>query len=487
MANLQIQHADGSSKIAINTLMKLQEFTGRERNVLKAIFHMTLGQKLRVTMNRRSKTDLFLSVIKPGVRIKGSPEGFLPCLFSSVEVYALFNTSDDLQDFVKSCGNTFKDIALVSFLDKCGANFTDLRILCRYVTCFFLDEGPITLLDIGLSNQEVIELTDRIYNGRFLLETQELIELKKERSGIYLDGAFTSRLIKLLKGDDISIHTEGSKKNRGLYFDIHNNHIKSCELFYNKHEQRLFDHVSALLAQSRSVDELNVSILLYGPPGTGKTEFAYQIGRKIGADIMQMNFSEIHSKWIGETEKNIRSVFEKYKQKRQTLTHPLILLINEADGLMNRRVGVSISNDAFHNQAQTQLLELLEDFKGVVIATTNLYQNIDEAFHRRFLFRQAISLPDLRTRELILANSPISRVISPRFREKVLESSWGPAQIKNIELKLKQLSVIQAIDESLIELLMTQDEMLIKKRKLGFVQKNNRSIPSQPEQIGGYI
>ncbi len=448
---------------------------------------MTLRQKVGVTLNRRCKTDLFLSILESPVYKRKDHEALFSCLFSTVEVYALAHKSDDLEDFVKKCGNTFKNIRLLSFLTNCGASFTDLRILCRYITCFFLDEGPITLLDLGLSNQEVIELTDRIYNGRFLLETQELLELKKERSGIYLDGAFTSRLIRLLKGDDISIHTEGSKKNRGLYFDIHNNHIKSCELLYNEHEQRLFDHVSALLAQSRSVDELNVSILLYGPPGTGKTEFAYQIGRKIGADIMQMNFSEIHSKWIGETEKNIRSVFEKYKEKRQNLTHPLILLINEADGLMNRRVGVSISNDAFHNQAQTQLLELLEDFRGVVIATTNLYQNIDEAFHRRFLFRQAISLPDIKTRELILANSTLNRFISPRLREQVLDSSWSAAQIKNIEIKIKQLSFIQAIDESLVELLMTQDEMLIKKRKLGFVQKNNRSIPSQPEQIGGYI
>jgi SpoVK/Ycf46/Vps4 family AAA+-type ATPase len=140
---------------------------------------------------------------------------------------------------------------------------------------------------------------------------------------------------------------------------------------------------------------------------------------------------------------------------------------------MNRRVSINISNDAFHNHAQTQLLELLEDFQGIVIVTTNLFKNIDEAFHRRFLFRSEIRMPTQSTRELILSSSFISEHLSKDAFKKIVEAEWSPAQLKNIEIKLKQLSILQAIDERLIETLMIQDEMLHKKRNLGFIQENN--------------
>ncbi len=201
---------------------------------------------------------------------------------------------------------------------------------------------------------------------------------------------------------------------------------------------------------------------------------------------MQLNFSEIQSKWIGETEKNIRLAFEQYDKKRKASNRPVILLINEADGLMNRRVSVSISNDAFHNHAQTQLLELLEDFQGIVIATTNLYQNIDEAFHRRFLFRTEIRMPNRSTREMILSSSVISDYLSKDAFQKIVEAEWSPAQIKNIEQKIRQLSAIQTIDEAMIESLLFQDDMLQKKRRLGFVQKNNERELSQSNPLSGY-
>jgi SpoVK/Ycf46/Vps4 family AAA+-type ATPase len=209
--------------------------------------------------------------------------------------------------------------------------------------------------------------------------------------------------------------------------------------------------------------------LLYGKPGTGKTEFTYQIAKEIQADVMQLNLSEIHSKWIGDTEKNIRLAFEAYSKKQNESNRPTILLINEADGLMNRRVSVTASNDAYHNQSQTELLELLEDFKGIVIATTNLYQNIDEAFHRRFLFRYEISAPNRATRELILNKSLVSKCISEKLSQKIIDSEWCPAQLKNIERKIKQLEVIQKMDDGAVENLFLQDGLFQQKRKLGFL------------------
>jgi SpoVK/Ycf46/Vps4 family AAA+-type ATPase len=299
------------------------------------------------------------------------------------------------------------------------------------------------------------------------------LEVNKERGGIYFNAMLTPRLIDLLKGENILLLPIVEKNNKGLYFRIKHTHIKKCELHYNEYEKELFRIAKTLLSKYAKEQKINLSMLLYGQPGTGKTEFVYQLAKDIQADIMQLNFSEIQSKWIGETEKNIRLVFEQYNKKLKTSNAPVILLINEADGLMNRRVSINISNDAFHNHAQTQLLELLEDFQGIVIVTTNLFKNIDEAFHRRFLFRSEIRMPTQSTRELILSSSFISEHLSKDAFKKIVEAEWSPAQLKNIEIKLKQLSILQAIDERLIETLMIQDEMLHKKRNLGFIQENN--------------
>jgi hypothetical protein len=403
-----------------------------------------------------------------------------------VELYSKLNNHQDFESFHKLTNNRFKPLPIIDFLERCSADFSDLKILCRYLAAFYADEGPITIMDLSLSRRQIIDLLDNLHKGNFVLQNQGLIEINKERGGIYLNGVLTPRLIDLLRGERISMLSNDEKKGKGLYFEIKHSHIKECHLHYNEQEREMFRIAKTLLSKCTIENKVNLSILLYGLPGTGKTEFAYQLARNVQADIMQLNFSEIQSKWIGETEKNIRLAFEQYDKKRKASNQPIILLINEADGLMNRRVSVNISNDACHNHAQTQLLELLENFQGEVIATTNLYKNIDEAFHRRFLFRSEIRMPNQSTREMILSNSIISDYLSKESFQKIVEAEWSPAQIKNIEQKIRQLSTIQTIGEALIESLLFQDDMLQKKRRLGFIQKNNSDFLSQSEPLRDY-
>lgn len=128
--------------------------------------------------------------------------------------------------------------------------------------------------------------------------------------------------------------------------------------------------------------------LFYGPPGTGKTLTATLIGANAGLDVYRIDLSMVVSKYIGETEKNLATVFDQAKNKNW------ILFFDEADALFGKRTQTSSANDRYANQEVSYLLQRIEDFPGVVILATNLKANIDEAFARRFQTAIYFSLPD---------------------------------------------------------------------------------------------
>lgn len=118
--------------------------------------------------------------------------------------------------------------------------------------------------------------------------------------------------------------------------------------------------------------------LFCGPPGTGKTLTAGLLGKVSGRDVYRIDLSLVVSKYIGETEKNLERVFT------QAECQDWILLFDEADALFGKRTQVKDAHDRFANQEISYLLQRVEDFAGVVILATNLRENLDDAFTRRF-------------------------------------------------------------------------------------------------------
>ena len=146
-------------------------------------------------------------------------------------------------------------------------------------------------------------------------------------------------------------------------------------------------------------------ILFQGPPGTGKTESVYQLARNTNRAILRLEISQIKTMWVGESEKNLKKVFTEYKQAKRTLENHPILLFNEADAIFSRRRNVGSSVDQMENSLQNILLQELEEFEGILIATTNLIQNLDNAFERRFLHKINFLAPDVDARlRLLVAN-----------------------------------------------------------------------------------
>jgi hypothetical protein len=136
--------------------------------------------------------------------------------------------------------------------------------------------------------------------------------------------------------------------------------------------------------------------LFYGPPGTGKTLTACLLGKATGRDVYRIDLSMVVSKFIGETEKNLAKVFDQAKD--------WILFFDEADSLFGKRTNISDSHDKYANQEVSYLLQRIEGYEGVVILATNMKDNLDEAFSRRFQSMINFPMPKAKERVLLWEN-----------------------------------------------------------------------------------
>ena len=192
--------------------------------------------------------------------------------------------------------------------------------------------------------------------------------------------------------------------------------VKEKYLFYNTQEQHQIDTLCNLLDEARFKEvqkrlsetgmRTGFACLLYGGPGTGKTETVYQLARRTGRAIMPVNISEIRDKFVGETEKRIKHVFDKYRAYVQESSEKnilcTILFFNEADAISSKRSeNVERSVDKMENAMQNIILQEMENLDGILIATTNLTSNLDSAFERRFIYKIELSKPSEEVKSLI--------------------------------------------------------------------------------------
>ncbi len=141
-----------------------------------------------------------------------------------------------------------------------------------------------------------------------------------------------------------------------------------------------------------------LSIVLYGPPGTGKTMTAQILAKELGLAIYRIDLSQIGSKYIGETEKNLGAVFDAARFSNA------VLFFDEADALFTKRTEVSSSNDRHANAETAYLLQKIEEYSGVSILATNVMQNFDNAFKRRMTYMIPIEQPKEEERLLLWQN-----------------------------------------------------------------------------------
>lgn len=272
----------------------------------------------------------------------------------------------------------------------------------------------------------------------------------------------------------------GSRPKGGMLFF---EDISPKQLFYNSKEQRQVEELTSLLDEEhfqRIKNRLKESnfrsgfaCLFYGAPGTGKTETVLQIAKKTGRDLIQVNVSEVKSMWVGESEKNIKSIFDDYKKKVKQLAKAPILLFNEADAIIGKRqVGAERAVEKMENSIQNIILQEIEQLDGILIATTNLSENMDKAFERRFLYKIQFEKPDLNCRTQIWqAMIPPLNDADASYLAGKYDFSGG--EIENIARHFTIQSILHGQPENMVKSLaeFCESERLEGsriKRKIGF-------------------
>ncbi len=221
--------------------------------------------------------------------------------------------------------------------------------------------------------------------------------------------------------------------------------IKEEKLFFNVEEQNQLNTISKLLSSSsygrvtKALKKKNlgegITVMLYGQPGTGKTASVLQWAKKNKRSVFLVEISQIRGKYLGDTERNAKKIFDEYYKWAEGQERMRILLFNEADAVISKRLDVERSVDVAMNAMQNIFLQELENFKGILVATTNLNKNMDQAFERRFLWKVAIGHPDTATQERMMWSAFKSDMKRPDVKTLVQQFSLTGGQLMNIRRK----------------------------------------------------
>lgn len=189
-----------------------------------------------------------------------------------------------------------------------------------------------------------------------------------------------------------------------------------------------------------------VSMLFAGPPGTGKTMAAQVVANDLGIEMYKVDLSQVVSKYIGETEKNLNEVFNEAKKSN------VILFFDETDAILGKRTEVKDSHDKNANLETAYLLQKMEEYDGITVMTTNYKENIDSAFFRRISYVIHFSFPDAGARKSIWkgifpSKTPLDAGVDFEYLARQFELSGG--SIKNIAVAAAFMAAAEDVPVSM--------------------------------------
>ena len=316
-------------------------------------------------------------------------------------------------------------------------------------TCILIKEGWIENYTVnGMVEPDKFCLTDKVLETTF-------VELKE-----YID----------TKNETIS--------NSLLMPDV----IVEKRMYYNERELEEIERLTQLLSIDRFKDiqqrlkdanmRTGFTCLFYGSPGTGKTETVLQLSRKTGRPIFQVNISEMKSKWVGESEKKIQGLFSKYEAMVKKYDVCPILLFNEADAIINKRSNnTDAAVDKMENACQNIIHQAMENLSGIMIATTNLSNNMDSAFERRFLYKICFDKPTVATRKQIW-EAMLPSLSGEEARSLAESYDFSGGQIENIARKQIVDSILYGHNQDISHVMSyCQSENIrnSKNKRIGFI------------------
>lgn len=246
---------------------------------------------------------------------------------------------------------------------------------------------------------------------------------KKKRTKISLDSIIKEQeIFELLEPkysiDEVILHSHTREILNHLLAQVNSDVISLLRLWGVKDKKKGID----------------AKILLYGAAGTGKTITALALAKSLKKQILSFDCSKILSMYVGESEKNVRKIFDSYQDICKKIKNEPILLLDEADQFLSTRGSSAHSADKMHNQMQNIFLEQIERFEGILIATTNLLENFDSAFSRRFNYKIEFKRPNKAQREELWLkhlpkNAPFGSLTREHLAKALCEYDLSGGQI----------------------------------------------------------
>ena len=305
-----------------------------------------------------------------------------------------------------------------------------------------------------------------------LVEIEKTSSLFGERTNLVLTDTGKEKLL----GEDAALYINEVSNKQLILCDK----IAEKKLFFSEE----FDQKLSFLCNSLNEENYHelcnrleehhlpkgICVLLYGEPGTGKTESVMQIAKSTGRAIMHVDISATKTCWFGESEKLIKEVFINYRRLCDKSKIKPILLFNEADAVFSKRKDVtSGSVTQTENAIQNIILEEMEKLDGILVATTNLAENLDGAFERRFLFKLRFNKPTLDAKINIWMDK--LPYLSTEDAKVLANFEFSGGQIDNIVRKVFMQEVINGERPTLNRLVtMCGEEKISNKnvRRIGF-------------------
>ena len=288
----------------------------------------------------------------------------------------------------------------------------DRSLLLFLFICSIFIEDPYDDVDLPKAVsflfpevRENMKIRKQFINNDHVLLKHDLLEMEKGSFRSDTQVLLTDRTWGMLVGENKDMFTRTKMQVNKQFQVIRAKDIIEKHLFYSAEEQKEIDFMIDTLKPEnysslikRLGDEglpQGLCILFYGEAGTSKTQLSYTIAKQTGRDVFNFQLSEAKSMYYGESQKLIKRAFDYYREMVEKSTQVPIFLMNEADGILTKRrsEGTNQSVMQTENAIQTIILNELETLKGILIATTNLQDNFDNSFYRRFLIKKKFEKP----------------------------------------------------------------------------------------------
>ena len=358
----------------------------------------------------------------------------------------------------------------------------DFRALF-YIVCDACANGDV--ISISRELNELYAVKERNINLKLFkdemhkMQRLDLVEMVTETSffGEYTVLKLTDKAKELYFEEDAQLFIEKVDKKELIACTD----IKEKRLFFSAKEQEQLTLVGNTL-QEQNYQSLvkrlelkglakGIAVLLYGAPGTGKTESVMQWARQSGRDIIHVDISAAKSMWYGESEKIVKGIFTRYKRMCKRSSVKPILLFNEADAIFSKRHNMDggRSTDQTENTIQNIILEEMEKLDGILIATTNLADNLDKAFERRFLFKIRFERPTVEAKRNIWLDK-LSGLSLDDAARLASDYDFSGGEIDNIVRKATMMEVIDGVCPSIdiIDRLCGEEKISKPYTKIGF-------------------